>query len=278
MKDDADVARVAAALNAPGLRYRSFNNAPVRVYSAAPRELLTPEPFAPPSEALVPSALPMPVYPEPLPAEPPASLDQDFEYATAEEAFLAVEPPALPPAHVAPPAAPPPAEPVPPPAAAAPLFSWPEVAPAAPLAPQIAPIQVPVSPVTQAPPAYAAPEPAPAPIAMQPTESPALDYRLFNAIGRLGDPPGGAGQPQAANTTLAMLRSRIDATPESPLPFQGVHVPMSSPIQPPPAALVPASAVTVPLSDVMRLIAAGAPPPASPFEAFRSALSAQPAR
>ncbi|MCX7375072.1 MAG: hypothetical protein NTW56_21980 [Alphaproteobacteria bacterium] len=220
--------------------------------------------------------------------EPPIARDQDFEYAASEEPPLpetrletehAFYPDPAPLRAASEPAEP---EPVPLPAASVPLFSWPEVSPAAPLAPELpsAPTEQPASTsrIAPAPPAYAAPEPATLPVTMAPAQASAPDYRLFNAIGRLSDTPPPPSQPQVANTTLAMLRSRIENALTDPLPFQGIASPPPAAAEPAPPTLLAAGAVTVPLSDVMRLIAAGASPPASPFEAFRSALSAQPPR
>lgn len=286
MRDDADIARVAAALNAPGLRYRSFNNAPVRVHPGIRGDVTMAAPAAP-EPVLAESAIFAPIAHEPPSREESPPFDRNFEYA-AEAPAQPDTPPVPEPLVEAVPEPQPEPEPEPPSAAPPPLFSWPEVTPAAPLlaepapgfalqAPRSSPAQIAPAPPDAAPVPVPVPAPAPVPVSVQPIQSSPPDYRLFNALGRQAEPPAAPVQPQASNTTLGMLRRRIDAAPDMPLPFQGLATP-------PPAApsvsatILAANAVTVPLSDVMRLINAGSAPATSPFEAFRSALSAQPPR
>ena len=281
-------------MNAPGFRYRSFGNEPVRIrpgaagtLAAAMVEPLAPlaplpgpgylEEPAPELPPLLPMAdqmlssygqLPAPELPAAGYAEPAA----DYGLGeTAPQPMLA--PPML---HQAMPEPMP--EPEPP---AAPLFSWPE----APMpAPSPAPSLLPE--VAQAYPA-AMPEPA-EPIALRPVA--ADGFRLLQAIGHRGGGDEGMPRPPGdAGGTLAMLRSAM-ASGTGDTTMAGISAGMGGLAAPPGLAapigagatsqggLLPAAAVTVPLSDVMRLIAAGATPPTSPFDAFRVALGAQPGR
>lgn len=118
--------------------------------------------------------------------------------------------------------------------------------------------------------AFAMPEPAPA--------APALtEFSLLDSIGLIPEPPPAPPQPVPGGT-LARLRSQIAGSAEQPLPspaYQAGPAGLSS--TPPSGAsagegIVPASAVTVSLGEVMRLIAAGNPPAASPIDTFRAAL------
>ena len=280
MAQDSDVARVAAAMNAPGFKYRSFGNEPVRNRPGNTGTLAQPLPEPPPPiEDILPEPLPPePVLamPEPM-AEPfaPAPLDyQDLAYEPFPE-VAEPEPPA--PVMMAEP--PPPPPPAPP---AAPLFSWPETpvnpapAPAMATAPSLLP---------EVAAAYAPPAPPPrAPVAPAPG-----GFRLLEAIGHR---PGEGEPPRAQDVsggTLGLLRraAETEGAGDATMPGIGLSMGFGSTVPSPlpplspsghPSGLLPAAAVTVPLSDVMRLIAVGATPPPSPFDAFRAALGAQPSR
>ncbi|RVT96923.1 hypothetical protein EOD42_11005 [Rhodovarius crocodyli] len=274
MAQDSDVARVAATLNTPGLRYRSFGNEPVRVRPVPPalppvveEEPIVPEYQADPVNDLPESNAPLepelpplrlePIAPEPPPMAvepPPAPVPP-----TPAPVLMSLEPAPEPPPAPAPVAASAPPPPEPP---SAPLFSWPESTPAAPAAPSLLP---------EVAAGHAAPA---APV-------PAGGFRLLEAIGMKPDEQAAATTaPQGG--TLALLRQAV-AEPASPPP-EFFKLPPAQPMvagmQPVGAlsGLLPAAAVTVPLSDVMRLVAGGSPPPASPFDAFRAALGAQPQR
>ena len=286
MAQDSDVARVAAALKAPGLRYRSFGNEPVRaprvdvstVNDAYPllgaaMESAADDMAAPELTAAEPEPMPAP---EPVQAElPPISAyvppPEPVHAAPPEPVYVA--PPA--PVYVAPPApvyAPPPAQqpaPMPEPAPAPSLFaqalSQPPAAP----------------PAVQAPAQTFAPAPTPAPAA------PA--YSLLEALGRQSDLgpsmsasaslPAAAsyGQPAAGPAPGGTFGSLLAGSAGSP----GFSAPGAAPAAwssggalARSASLLPAAAVTIPLSEVMRLIAVGAPAPSSSFDAFRAAVRA----
>ncbi len=108
-----------------------------------------------------------------------------------------------------------------------------------------------------------APTPAPMP-------GPATDFVIFNNLGppREAAPPGPAAP---AGSTLSRLK-QVVTSPGAP----GLPAPLSRQDPPPRPGgnAMPASAVTVPLGEVMRLIAAGGPPAASPFDTFGAALRA----
>ncbi len=308
MARDSDVARVAAAMNAPGFRYRSFGNEPVRIRPGAAGTLAEPAVLIPLPDyvAEVPAELPplnTPMgeellgsygsLPDPVPLD--FGLDPQATYGLSVPAESMIPEPMptyqhpaetmpLPePVQVAPP--------IPePPAPAAPLFSWPESpAPSAPASPGIALVsEVAQAYVPSFSPAYAAAmEPAAEPVTLRPMVS--GGFRLLEAIGHRSGDDGAASATSNAGGTLGMLRSAIDASAGNTT-MAGIAAGMGGLTTPAGASahgamaaasqggLLPAAAVTVPLSDVMRLIAAGATPPTSPFDAFRVALGAQPGR
>lgn len=323
MAKDSDVARVAAAMNAPGFRYRSFGNEPVRIRpgqagtltqpGAQPvsQPMAMPEPYTPPpmayepqemptSEALLSSYESLPesfdlsqqagfrMAPEPL-AMAPAPMDEPMMAQPVAEPVMPSYLPPEPPMPQAPPAAvampvPEPAPPEPPPV---PLFSWPET-PAAAMPPAPAPALLP-----EVARAYA-PQPPQAAEAAEPMPPMGGGFRLLESIGHRAGETGAARQDSVAGGTLGMLRSAIASGPaESTMAgilagsqggasggagfvaTAGLSLGNTSGQM---AGLLAAASVTVPLSDVMRLIAAGATPPPSPFDAFRAALGAQPGR
>jgi hypothetical protein len=75
-----------------------------------------------------------------------------------------------------------------------------------------------------------------------------------------------------AGSTLSRLKQVISQPGQGslPQPVSGSDPLRGAAGQAPPS--VPAAAVTVPLGEVMRLVAMGAPPAASPLDTFRSAL------
>ena len=146
------------------------------------------------------------------------------------------------------------APPAPPPAPPLPPLNWAAPPPAAPVSPPAALVQHGELALGRPAPPPAAPPPAAAPpAAAQP------GFALLDAVGAVPLPPPVA-RP-TPTTTLSMLRNG------------------AGPGQPGEAAaeILPASRVTVPLAEVMRLISAGGQPPASPFDAVRASLHSAPA-
>jgi len=328
MANDSDVARVAAAVNAPGFRYRSFGNEAVRVAPPqpeappappakrqierfaslpepmpAPDEMLSQydnslEPYPPvldsysslgPSDTITISAPQRPEMVLALPAEPSllAAPMAEPMPASISPSMVANPPPVMAPMPAAEPT--PQAsilvEPMPMAPPGPPLFSWPES-----LAAVTEPtLRVePALPISAAPPA---PAPAPPPVFNPVAEpialraSPAGGFRLLESIGHRNHEEVAPRNPSAGGT-LGMLRQAVESrnTGAAIAPaLEGMTnpaeiVPPGGQGAAPIGGLLPAAAVTVPLSDVMRLIAAGATPPPSPFDAFRVALGAQPGR
>jgi hypothetical protein len=158
-------------------------------------------------------------------------------------------------------------------------------------------------PVPSTPEPVAQPEPASAP---PPLFVAALSQPAMPAPMTAPEPPRQApAAPQAAPaySLLESLGRQTDLTPSlaaaASVPTQGAYAASAGPspsgtfasllAAAPSAAggwgsapgtalrsgsLLPAAAVTVPLSEVLRLIAVGAPNPSSPFDAFRAALHA----
>ncbi|TCH96859.1 hypothetical protein EJV46_20030 [Roseococcus sp. SYP-B2431] len=114
------------------------------------------------------------------------------------------------------------------------------------------------------------PEPAPGAPA-------APDFSLLDSIGLMPE-PAPAPPPPVPGGTLARLRSQIAGSAEQPLPSPAYQTGPAGLSSTPPTGtsagegIVPASAVTVSLGEVMRLIASGSPPAASPIDTFRAAL------
>ena len=302
MAQDNDVARMAAAMNTPGFKYRSFGNEPVRVRPGL-AGTMAPQSTAPamedqlqPSVSLLslddaPPAMPQASFQEPHHEmafdEAPASILAYDAFPAAQTALPKLDP-ALPELNPPPPPLVPAlpllsgqalvqeaaaALPEPPPAP--PLFSWPESF-AAPLPPTAVP-----APLALAQPASSLPT-----TRLNPPD-PVGGFRLLESIGHQAEDGAPLRAEAPASGTLAKLR-RSAATADAGLPLSPsgtdagwdfaaqASIPAAS--QTHPSGLLPAAAVTVPLSDVMRLIAAGATPPPSPFDAFRAALGAQPGR
>lgn len=259
MAQDSDVARVAAALKAPGLRYRSFGNEPVRSPRVDPESVAEAFPLL--GAAMEDAAETMPLD---APHEPAA---EEAVRIPAPPALVAPEPEPMPaPLLELPPAAPvsEPVAAVQPASEAPPLF----------LAALSQPLPAPPAPVPPPPPAQLgyAPPPPPAPVA-----PPA--YSLLESLGRQSDltpsmaaagsvpAQGSYGQPAAtASGTFASLLAHGPAAGGGWNGAPGTALRTGS--------LLPAAAVTVPLSEVLRLVAVGAPSPSSPFDAFRAAVRA----
>jgi hypothetical protein len=128
-------------------------------------------------------------------------------------------------------------------------------APRPPAAPPVPPAHVPVLPL-------------PTPAATAPAE-----FAIFSGLAapREAAPPA---PPAPAGSTLSRLKQVVThpGTAGLPEPVSGRAAPDAP--QRPSAGAIPAAAVTVPLGDVMRLVASGGPPAASPFDTFRAALRA----
>ncbi|WP_424810365.1 hypothetical protein [Roseococcus sp. YIM B11640] len=263
--------------------------------AAEPAPAPAPEPVAvtPPPRRIAPSQAAQP--PRPPVAPPPVH---------AAPAAPSPPPVQVQPRPVSPGAIPVPPVPEPEPPRPEPVVLQPPApAPAPVLAPPPAPISVPApEPVraVQMPP----PPPPPAPPAPLP-EEPGIDwaalasaahpapppvrdeearrlseaeieqapaFALLDAIGQVPDvPPTAAPAPGG---TLARLRQVIATTVETPVlsPAYQTGTASKSTQSLGGEGMVPASAVTVPLGEVMRMIAAGGPPPASPVDTFRTAL------
>jgi hypothetical protein len=306
MAQDSDVARVAAALKAPGIRYKRFGNDPIRS-TAQPAEnvansspLLEAPPLEPPVEPqgdAAPEPAPRHYEPPPVSFTPPpagfgaspysfaATLPPTEEIAGSAAAQL---PFGAPPAY--------PERAVPYEARGAfPGF-------ATMTAPQHQPLeQAPTYP--QAPATYGFGGPA-----ADPGQN---NDRLLEALGRQADPPGQAPQPLSycspapAGTFGSLLGAEASAPMQSfgqPAPQQfafhhtgygesgGHSGPSPAGFSPatlqtgnwpgpaPPSALLPAAMVTLPLAEVMRLVAIGTPVVSSPFAAFRVSGSVPNAR
>lgn len=296
MAQDSDVARVAAALKAPGIRYKSFGNDPVRSMAQPVENVANSAPLLEAAASL-------------LPSEPPVEPQGD----TAPELTVQAPPGAPVPApwrHEPPPVstAPPPAQL---PVGAAP--GHPEPAP-----PHQARGEFPGFGAMTAPQHQShaqAPTHPPAPVApgfCSPTADPGpASYRLLEALGQLAGSPGPVSQPPAypSPASAGTLGSLLG--PEASVPMRGFGPPASpqpafhhagggqfggqsglgpagfgpaalstgtwpSPL--PTSALLPAALVTLPLAEVMRLVAVGAPVVSSPFAAFRVSGGAPHAR
>ncbi|MBC7432659.1 MAG: hypothetical protein H7345_11370 [Rubritepida sp.] len=302
MAQDNDVARMAAAMNTPGFKYRSFGNEPVRVRPGVAGTLAPQNATPAVEDQMQPSALLLalddasPAMPQTSPPEPsdamafdeaPASILAYDAFPAAQTALPKLDPTlppldqalppldlGLPPLSGQAPAQEAPA-PLPEPPPAPPLFSWPESS-AAPLPPTAAPALL----------ALAQPAGSLPATGLNPPD-PAGGFRLLESIGHQAEDGAPSRAEAPASGTLARLRrgaATADAGPPLSLPGTGgawdlaAQAPIPAAAQSHPSGLLPAAAVAVPLSDVMRLIAAGATPPPSPFDAFRAALGAQPGR
>jgi hypothetical protein len=103
--------------------------------------------------------------------------------------------------------------------------------------------------------------------------APAADFAIFSGLPAPRDavPPA---PPAPAGSTLSRLKQVVahPATTSLPEPISGRAA--QDPPHRPGGNAIPAAAVTVPLGEVMRLVASGGPPAASPFDTFRAALRA----
>jgi hypothetical protein len=237
MRQDTDVARMAAALRTPSLKYRSFGNEPVRNPPPAPPPAgdsafgiledalagvsglpadtvlggeapLPEEPargaFAEPAAVAPQSyAAPQTKPAERMPVEAPPS----HSYVSAAAAEPAYQPPLPTSAHpvIAPPAmAPPLVDPVPAPSIVAPSVAAPS-GPAAPMRP--APVPA-VAPVAHC--AVVMPAPVPSAPQPEPARSDAPGSNLLQAL--LSSPPAGAA-PQPVPVTAAAPRAARPVVP-----------------------------------------------------------------
>lgn len=294
MAQDSDVARVAAALKAPGFKYRSFGNEPVRNAPVASGNVAETYPLlgaAMESAAATPmhgasppddgQADPAGYAPPLMPAGP-----EDGHATPAPSAAPMMAPLPEPPMAAAMPAPagfpPPPAQPFPdPPRAAAPQMTSPPTG-------IFAQLQQPAGGYPAAPAAYPAPSAWPD-LPPAPAEASPGSYRLLESIGRQADlnaslapppafglsagAPGFGGHPAPAGPTGtfgALLAGSAGGM--APAAIAHPHPPApgwaSSPRSP---SLLPAAMVTMPLAEVMRLVALGAPAASTPFAAFRVA-------
>lgn len=267
MAHDSDVARVAAALKAPGIRYRNFGNDPVR--SAATPAGRAIRPFPLPSAAMdADAAAPAPEDTRPAAETACHAMPGLAELPTPEPAFIVPEVIALrpvPPAAVVPDAR---------------AGQFPSSVP--PAYPEPAP---PFSPAPAAFPELATPGLGPAPSEQWPTDRGAGSYRLLEALGM----PGAAGHalPPASPWPVAMPQAAPRASTSTMQSLgravAGAQLPPGQPIAEPPAAAaaadgvglppfpgpLPAAMVTLPLAEVLRLIATGVSAAPSPFAALR---------
>jgi hypothetical protein len=283
MAEDTDVARVAAVLRAPSIRYRSFGNAPVRAPVAAdppastePVQVETPaepqwadarETPWPASEArwsvepaeswAEPAPAPQWVEPERYPAPPPAAAT----VAPVAEPFQWADAPA-------------PAEPSREWAVAAPpayqsQSEWSDARPDNTLAPPpvaapavIRPLAEPVAPPQPAP--VAAPAPAPAP-SLPPPRSAGLSPTLLE-LGSVPPPPVDQAMPRSAGSPFPLIAA-LDLPSVGRTVFAGAGgAPLGSP---PPSALtlpsaaakavepvIPAARLQMPLVELLQFVAA----------------------
>ncbi|SDD28220.1 hypothetical protein SAMN04487779_100667 [Belnapia rosea] len=242
MGQDSDVVRVAAALKSPGIRYRSFGNEPVRGTAHPQADVSNSFPLlgaAIEAAATEARSVPMPAEPSaPLAGGPPASfIPLPADYASRPS--------------------PGPVD-----------LSYPVPAPApAPRQAEAAPRPAPPQPdpsIAEAAPRPVASTPQPVPPRL-PAGSAEAHQHLLQALAPPAVlpvpafPPG--APPQATGGTLAaLLGAAAQGVPQAPWP---------SPL--PDSGLLPAAQVTLPLSEVMRLVATGSPSGKSPFAAFRIA-------
>jgi hypothetical protein len=213
--------------------------------------------------------------PEPMPQMPAAEL---------APIHIPAPPPAPEPVYIAPPVPPAP-EPEPtytPP----PTFVTPPAPAPASTQPLFAQVlsRPPAPPVAAAPPPVPNPAPVPAPVAAP--SAPA--YSLLEALGRQSDlgpsmsasasmpAPAGYGQAPSGPAPGGTFGSLLAGSGGAPGGYgaPGGAWGGSSSVALRSASLLPAAAVTVPLSEVLRLVAVGAPAPSSPFDAFRAAVRA----
>lgn len=131
---------------------------------------------------------------------------------------------------------------------------------------------------------FARPREAPVPPPLTPTPMPISppaaedDFAIFAGLGPRREPmPHAASAP--AGSTLGRLKEVVTHSGQpglpQPTPMGGTTDRLHATGRPSGASM-PAAAVTVSLGEVMRLIAAGGPPAASPFDTFRTALRTHP--
>lgn len=258
MAHDSDVARVAAALRSPGIRYRNFGNDPVRAAVTPVGNVARSFPLlgaVTDAEAGAPAPRPVPTA---APDTPSAAELASFALPEIAE-MTAPEPvPAMPEAAAAAPAPPAGAAPDAPPA-------YPEPAPSFGLAPA------------------ASPESAASGLGLPPAGRRAGSYRLLEALGMPGEPPHApppAG-PRPATMPEPPPRATTGTMQSLGRAVAGAQLPAAQPVAEPPAAaaevaglpafpgLLPSAMVTLPLAEMLRLIATGVSAASSPFAALR---------
>lgn len=107
-----------------------------------------------------------------------------------------------------------------------------------------------------------------------PAPSEAQEFAIFAGLAPRRDamPPS---PPAPAGSTLGRLKQVVTHGGPANLPQPMAAGGLADPMQSGGGGggtTLPAAAVTVPLGEVMRLVAAGGPPAASPFDTFRAAL------
>jgi hypothetical protein len=255
MAMENDVARIRAALNTPGLKYRSFGNQPVR---GEPEPLGGSGGEAPPVYAS-----PVPVDEERIMAPAPDAVEAASQAADAQRidwaalATMAAEPEAEP-------ARPAPATAEPARLAVAPQAA-PQPVPAATMPAQPQPLPTPTSQLLNLGPAV---DPAPRPARRTAPDGPDIAYALLDSLSQNAPAPAASPVAPAGGGTLALLRGvsaaegrpvpappPVAAEPKAPAP--------GSPATegPAPVALAPvprpATEVPMPLAEIMQMIASG---------------------
>ncbi len=265
MAHDSDVARVAAALKSPGIRYRNFGNDPVRAavtqlgnaVGSVPLLGVVRDDEAGTRMSREDSAVP----PETHPAAESAS-----HAVPVMVEMAAPEPVPAMPESVGTRPAPPAAAASDTPAGHSPFgvaTAYPE--PSFGLAPAAFP-------------EFAAPSLGPAPAGRK-----AGSYRLLEALGMPGEPPHAPPPAGPRPASMPEPPPRATTGPMQGLgrALAGAQLPAAQPVAEPPAAaadvaglptfpgLLPAAMVTFPLAEVLRLIATGVSAASSPFAALR---------
>lgn len=203
MSTEPDVARVAAAFNAPGLRYRSFGNKPVR--NDAPRRDLDSQA----AETLLRS---------------PAAATRLVDGAAALPSLGVKQFAAAPPPIASPPIAPAPIAPVPVAPVHVVMAPPPPVPPAVPAVPMAVPLSA-VSLPPASPPGWPDVQPAQA-MPAEPAAEP--EFSLLASINAALEAPAAPSRP-VADGTLARLRRQVAERP-APGPAGALMPAVTSPL------------------------------------------------
>lgn len=254
---------------------------------AKPQPRLTNAPV-PPAAAAQPGAPGLDIFatlPEAAPPPEVVSVLQNIDWSVLSTPARALtpRPPAAKAAHPAPIAVPAPTLEQPP----APVPSWAAILSAHAHAPSASPLvaRPPIAPDTGcdvpelalfAQAAAPAPEaiPAPRPLSPAPAENPHMHFAIFDSL--LGPPRDEAPStaPSPAGSTLSRLKHVVTSPSPSSLPDPVPGRVMREALPRLGGKAMPAAAVAVPLGEVMRLVALGGLPAASPFDTHRAALRA----